>query len=504
MADDIDFADLLGPALSAASPLYDVARNRGQIGQLLGGVKDLVKNPIQAHIEQEQAKRVAGQLLAQHAAEVSLGINPQTGLPVGTPSPKSAPAAAAAPADAPAEAAAPALPPTPSRSGAAGVPASDGTGPTGPYAQSPSMLPGTDPEEIAAAKRAADKHAADAKFAADEQEIKDAIAQSQKAGSQNWLQRIGTNLLGPGERQRQLDEANAPLKALMDRREALSKLRTDRAQQEEQDRGRAVNDPDSEITQTSRKLALANGVKTIPGFTASMLPDVLKLAGMSHAQQQDAQKLMLDQRREAEVERQDRARNSLDWAKLNADKADANAKAAAGKPIDEKTFAQAATTKDLPEQIKDINKLQADVGLSKFSRFLPHGLQFGAQEKLQNQIDAVAPGLIPAIAPNARGATPEMIKAATDRLTPKFFESPEEYAKKTGGLKDLALQRSNTKLDALAAAGANPAEIAQLRPAQEGTVRLRTPPTKMAPQGHVIEVPAADAPGLVAKGAKAE
>jgi hypothetical protein len=479
MADDIDFADLLGPALSAV-PGYEAVKNRKELGQLAGAVGDLTKSPIQAHVEKEQAKRAAGQLLAQHAA-ANLGLDPQSGLPAAGRAPIAAPPTVQvpeAPAAPPAEAAAPPppMPPPAAPMGAkAAMAGPPGGGPAGPYAQSPSMLPGTDPDEIAAAKRAADKQAADAKFAAEEKEVADAVAEGnrQKGAANSFLPGFLSALVDPSGKMhaQQLEAAGNPLRELMQKREALGKLRTERAAGEEQDRARSLNDPDSELTKTSATALRSLGVPVPKGYTASMFEQMKGVAQLSGQQKHEAAQLIVQQGQAAETGRHNRSEEGIQRMNAQAALAAAGAKAAAGKPLDEKELTMLAAAKDLPAQLQHVKDLQKDVGLSAISRFLPHGYQVGKQRELDEAIEATAPGLIPAIAPNARGVTPELIKEATNRLQPRVFDTQGEFTKKTDELENLARQRANTHLNALAAEGVNPAALAQLRPApqvQEG------------------------------------
>ncbi len=302
MADEFDLEKLL-PYILNTVPGYDALKNRHELAAL----GEAITSPIKAHVEQEQARQAAKQLMGEHAA-ANLGIDPEGGLPAAGRAPIAAPPTVQVPdaPPAPAEAAAPPAPmppPAASRPGPMGAPADL----AGPYAQSPSMLPGTDPDEIAAAKHAADKQVADAKFAAEEKEVADAMAEGkrQKGAANSFLPGFLTALVDPSGKMhaQQLEAAGNPLQELMQKREALGKLRTERGQQEEQDRARSLNDPDSELTKTSALALRSLGVSPPKGYTASMFEQMKGLAQLSGAQKNDAAKLIVDQHREAETVR---------------------------------------------------------------------------------------------------------------------------------------------------------------------------------------------------------
>jgi hypothetical protein len=66
---------------------------------------------------------------------------------------------------------------------------------------------------------------------------------------------------------------------------------------------------------------------------------------------------------------------------------------------------------------------KSEVGPSALTSFLPPEWQLGKQRELTEAKAALAPGLVPIIAPNARGVNPELLKVAQHAL-PGGFESP--------------------------------------------------------------------------------
>ena len=321
-------AELAGPisdVLNAAPGERNAALNSaaGQIGgDALRGLGKVIAgpaNPAKAIIQQEEAK-----LAKKQAAAAALGIDPETGLPSpAIPQPVPAPAPVDATMGAPVEI---------SRSaGNAGNPPQKAVSPAnsiqsdgskGPYDQSPSMLPGTDPEEIAAAKRAADKQAEDAKYAAEEQEVKDAIAAGHNVKGPNGLQAFMTALVSPdGSLRReqmaaQQAAAGKPLQELMQRRELLSKMRADRGQEEERTRARSLSDPDSELTKASSTALRALGVPVPRGYTASMFNDMKAIAQLTGQQKHEAAQLIVQQGQAAEAARHNRAGERADNARI--------------------------------------------------------------------------------------------------------------------------------------------------------------------------------------------
>ncbi len=319
MADEFDLEKLL-PYILNTVPGYDAVKNRHELAAL----GEAITSPIKAHVEQEQARQAAKQLMGEHAA-ANLGIDPEGGLPAAGRAPIAAPPTAQVPDVPPAAPPATVLPPFQVVGGrgaaapAGGAPAPD---PTGPYAQSPSMLPGTDPEEIAAAKRAADKQAAAAKFAAEEQEVRDAQAAGKKAGEMPWWQKLLTAAADPETqeivRKRQETAQNKPLQELMQRRELLAKMREEKSKLSEQERQESLNDPDSELTKTSALALRSLGVAPPKGYTAAMYEQMKGIAQLAGAQKNDAAKLIVDQHREAETERQNRAQNAIERERIAA------------------------------------------------------------------------------------------------------------------------------------------------------------------------------------------
>jgi hypothetical protein len=271
-----------------------------------------------------------------------------------------------------------------------------------------------------------------------------------------------------------------PLEELTKKREILGQLQAERSGREEKARTAALYDQNSDLTRNSERALKALGINPGPGYTASQFNDYKALAQLSGTQKHEAAQLLQQQARDNEAARNNRAQTAVEYARINAEKAKAQAAADKGRPIDERDLAQAAATKDLTGQVKDITNLQKNVGFSKVSQLLPHGWQFGAQREADEAREAAAPGAVAAVAPGARGLTPELIKEAGNRLRPHFFESDAEYEKRLGDVVKTAQQHSNTKLDALAASGANPREIADLRPPPAAA-----PAARPAPAGHV-------------------
>lgn len=151
--------------------------------------------------------------------------------------------------------------------------------------------------------------------------------------------------------------------------------------------------------------------------------------------------------------------NHIELAKLAVERA----KAGVGKPLLEQDVGKLSAQKDAPEAIKHIENLQKDVGLSGYlGAITPEGMHFGAQRQLDNAVNAAAGPLSVASFPLARTESQELTKMVKEQMPTGWQSSAAAHAK----LKEMETnirRASASKLGALAAGGANPAEIAALR-----------------------------------------
>jgi hypothetical protein len=165
-----------------------------------------------------------------------------------------------------------------------------------PIQQAPSMLPGTAPAAPAPAAPPPDPLAgarAEYDVAADQ-------AAQNKAGSQ-W--QVALNILGGGSdasTQGIRDRANAPLTALMAKRDAARKAMEDSGAEAELRKKMALDDPSSSISQDLGKLLVARGIITPAEqghFRAGMYDDLMKGANFAeaHKAHQDSLQMQKDE-----------------------------------------------------------------------------------------------------------------------------------------------------------------------------------------------------------------
>lgn len=163
--------------------------------------------------------------------------------------------------------------------------------------------------------------------------------------------------------------------------------------------------------------------------------------------------------RETHAVHQQGFQNYIESKKLELEKA----KAGIGKPLMEQDVGKLAAQKDAPEVIEHIRSLQHDVGLSGAAGAVtPEWLHFGAQRQLDNAVNAASGPLSVAAFPLARTESPELTKMVKEQM-PTGLQSSAAADTRLDEMLNNIKRASATKLQALAAGNANPAEIAALR-----------------------------------------
>lgn len=170
------------------------------------------------------------------------------------------------------------------------------------------------------------KRAEDARQAREEQEVRDAMAQTraqQIAVQPTYLQNVASRLTTGKDAER--PKIATPLEELQQRRELLGKIQGERQAREDRARGQALLDPNSDVTKTSAMALRAAGIPVPKGYTASMFNDMQSLGKLSGEEREKASRLILDQHKADEEKRQHNLENSRGWAEIHEREADRQA-----------------------------------------------------------------------------------------------------------------------------------------------------------------------------------
>jgi hypothetical protein len=327
------------------------------------------------------------------------------------------------------------------------------------------------------------KRAADAAQDRQEQEIQDAIAESRAGRQQNFGQAFLTALADPSGklRQQQLEQADMPLKDLLQKRQMLAQVRDERVKREGEQRQRDMFDPNSEVSKQSAMIYKAMTGKDAPkGYVAAAHGQIKELSEMTAKQREDEMKRLHEQNEDRETSLHNRAteRNAsylaheahLDRLAALAEKA---AKGVGGGKIPEQMVPKVAALAEAPDIYNQLEKAQKDIGLSQVTSFLPQQWQMGAQRHYSNLASANAGAGSLATYPGAKSENADLMKAFQEAI-PRGTASPEEAHAIFQTLRNRANQQFENTADTLRAGGTKESEIDRLRQEHQAAV-MRNP-----------------------------
>jgi hypothetical protein len=204
-----------------------------------------------------------------------------------------------------------------------------------------------------------------------------------------------------------------------------------------------------------------------------MFEQMKGIAQLSGTQKNEAAKLIVDQHRDAEATRHNRAQEAVEWGRIAAEKAKAATKEGKTGKIPENMVPKVAALAESPDIYNQLEKAHNNIGPSALTGFLPPALQFGAQKDYTNLIKANAgPGSLAAY-PAAKSESAELMKSFEDALPTGRLSDEKAHA-----IFDTLRNRANAQFtntaDTLEAGGTSPSELAQLRQTHEAAQR-RTP-----------------------------
>jgi hypothetical protein len=308
------------------------------------------------------------------------------------------------------------------------------------------------------------QRAANAAQARQEQEIQDAIAESKAGRQQNFGQAFMTALADPSGklRQQQLEQADMPLKDLLQKRQMLAQVQDERVKREGEQRQRDMYDPNSEVSKQSAMIYKAMTGKDAPkGYVAAAHGQIKELSEMTAKQRNDELERLSQEHRDTEAKRHNMAQEHIENARLAAEQAEkAAALAAKGAGGAEKLNPESVKATNQVSGLGDLNELFKQHQKTTVGNSL---LPFGNSEGNQYAGDVAARGANVAAAGLSLGReTPEAVKEAKAELPTKFTsnEVAHNYFKtKYASIRDNAM----AQIQNMEASGTSPKAAAQLR-----------------------------------------